>query len=177
MLTNKAKTALNTNLNGGDGSSAAGGTAFSIRKKSNDTVLQAASGGKDLLLPKKSQLATLLVNKPSKMVEGNSGSQVLCSQNAIIDGCDESEGAPGVCHQQRKPSNKNKSTLMPQGLISESLVNSYLTGSGSMAGQSHKWMCSSKSAKNVMTSCSYNTHAPNNVNANACSLGPKSELK
>lgn len=57
---------------------------------------------------------------------------------------------------------KNKSTLMPQGLISESLVNSYMTGNCSIAGQSHKWMCSSKSAKNVMTSCS---------------LGPKSELK
>ena len=39
-----------------------------------------------------------------------------------------------------------------------------------MAGQSHKWMCSSKSAKNVMSSCSH-THN------NACSLGPKSELK
>ena len=31
-------------------------------------------------------------------------------------------------------------------------------------------MCSSKSAKNVMSSCSYTQN-------NACSLGPKSELK
>ena len=46
------------------------------------------------------------------------------------------------------------------GLVSESLVTSYLTGSGSMA--SHKWMCSSKSAKNMVTSCS---------------LGPKTELR
>ena len=50
---------------------------------------------------------------------------------------------------------------MARGLISESLVTSYLTANGSVAGQSHKWMCSSKSAKNVMTSCS---------------LGPKSDL-
>ena len=70
MLTNRAKTAINLNdlrmLQGDGSSTGAGGTAFSIRKKSNDTVLQAASGGRDLVLPKKSALATLLVNKPTK---------------------------------------------------------------------------------------------------------------
>lgn len=47
-----------------------------------------------------------------------------------------------------------------KGPTNESLVTSYLTGSGSIGSQ--KWMNSSKSAKNVLTSCS---------------LGPKSELR
>ena len=147
MLTNRAKTAINLNdlrmLQGDGGSSAgAGGTAFSIRKKSNDTVLQAASGGKDLLLPKKSALASLLVNKPTKKSSDSRGSQLLQrnSQNAAIrasaDDGDQSDNQLGasLTNTAHNNKNKNKSTLMVQGLISESLVNSYLTGSGSMAG-------------------------------------------
>jgi len=45
----------------------------------------------------------------------------------------------------------NDDASKTKGLISESLVNSYLTGSGSVAGQSHKWLCSSKSVKCVPT--------------------------
>ena len=60
-------------------------------------------------------------------------------------------------------SNRDKSTEgLTKGLISESLVKSYITGGDSLAAQSQKWMCSSKSAKNIQT---------------VCSLGPKSELR
>ena len=147
MLTNRAKTAINLNdlrmLQGDGSSTGAGGTAFSIRKKSNDTVLQAASGGKDLVLPKKSALATLLVNKPTKKgsKDNRSGQQhERRSQNAAIiasvDDGDVSDNQLGASLSNTAGNNKhkNKSTLMVQGLISESLVNSYLTGSGSMAG-------------------------------------------
>lgn len=81
MLTNRAKTTINLNdlrqMHGDNSSTGAGGTAFSIRKKSNDTVLQATCSGQDLLLPRKSSLAMLLVNKPMKKGDGNGGSQLL----------------------------------------------------------------------------------------------------
>jgi len=97
-------------------------------------VLQATQSGKDLLLPRKSQLAMLLVNKPGKSNtkskgDNNGGSQLLerNSANQIMP-VDGGEG------NLSNDFNKNKSIMMHQGLISESLVNSYLTGSGSMAG-------------------------------------------
>lgn len=67
-MANRAKTAINLNDLGqiNTEANAAGGTAFSIRKQSNDTIVQNSTTGKDLLLAKKNSLAMLLVNKPEK---------------------------------------------------------------------------------------------------------------
>ena len=55
---------------------------------------------------------------------------------ASVDDGDVSDNQLGasLANTANNNKHKNKSTLMVQGLISESLVNSYLTGSGSMAG-------------------------------------------